>query len=95
MFELTAAIGDLSTPVKVGWTLWFAWSVISLGWYRHARVPTPVVSTTPSRFIPEPADPLRESHQEDLSYSDPTGSSYRDSAGSPYGDSNGSSAPNY
>ncbi len=38
MFELTAAIGDLSTPVKVGWTLWFAWGVVSLGWYRHTRV---------------------------------------------------------
>lgn len=66
MFELTAAIGDLSTPVKVGWTIWFAWGMISLGWYRHARAVAPVVSAAPSRFVPTPADTVMEPHQEDL-----------------------------
>jgi hypothetical protein len=76
MFELTAAIGDLSTPVKVGWTLWFAWGVASLGWYRHTRVVAHVAPAMPSRFIPAPpADAVMEPHEEDPIYSDPTGSS--------------------
>jgi hypothetical protein len=66
MFELTAAIGDLSTPVKVGWTLWFAWGVASLGWYRHTQV-VPVME-------PREEDPIY-SDPTGLSYSDETGSS--------------------
>ena len=83
MFELMAVIGDLSTPVKVGWTLWFAWGVISFGWYRHARVAAYVAPAMPTRFVPPPLADM-EPHEEDLMYSEPT-----------YSDSNGSSAHNY
>ena len=80
MFELTAAIGDLSTPVKIGWTLWFAWGIVSLGWYRHARVVVLVAPAPSGRFVPAPANTVMEAHQEDLIYTDPTGSHHSDSA---------------
>jgi hypothetical protein len=80
MFEITAVIGDLSAPVKLGWTLWFAWGVVSLGWYRHARVLAPVAPTMPSRFMPAPPpDEAMESYEEDPIYDDQTGTSYSDS----------------
>ena len=72
MFEITAVIGDLSAPVKLGWTLWFAWSVVSLGWYRHARV-LDHVATMPSRFTPaSPPDAGMEPYEEDPTYDDQT-----------------------
>ena len=76
MFEITAVLGDLSTPVKLGWTLWFAWGVVSLGWYRHARVVAHVAPAMPSRFIPAPPhDAVMEPYEEDPIYDDSTGSS--------------------
>ena len=79
MFEITAVISDLSTPVKLGWTLWFAWGVVSLGWYRHARVVAHVAPAMPSRFIPAPPpNAAMEPHEEDPIYGDPT---YSDSTG--------------
>ena len=81
MFELTAAIGDLSTPVKVGWTIWLAWGIVSLGWYRHARIAEHVAPAMPSRYTPTPpADAQR--HEQEQDYSDLMGSSYDDSTGS-------------
>ena len=72
MFEITAVIGDLSSPVKLGWTLWFAWSVVSLGWYRHARV-LDLVAVMPSGFSPaSPPDAGMEQYEEDPIYDDPT-----------------------
>ena len=72
MFEVTAVIGDLSASVKLGWTLWFAWGVVSLGWYRHARVLAPVAAM-PSRFTPaSPPDAGMEQYEEDPIYDDPT-----------------------
>lgn len=81
MFELTAAIGDLSTPVRVGWTIWLAWGIVSLGWYRHARIAEQVAPAMPAGHghVP-PAN--TEPHEEDLNDSDPAGSSYDDSTGS-------------
>jgi len=76
MFEITSVLGDLSAPVKLGWTLWFAWGVVSLGWYRHARVVAHVAPAMPSRFIPASSpDTAMESYEEDPIYGDPTGSS--------------------
>ena len=83
MFEITAVIGDLSAPVKFGWTLWFAWGVVSLSWYRHARVLALVAPTMPSPFIPAPpSDAAMEPYEEDPIYDDSTGTSYSDSTGS-------------
>ena len=80
MFEITGVIGELSAPVKLGWTLWFAWGVVSLGWYRHARVMAHVAPAMPSRFIPaSPSDAVMEPYEEDPIYDDPTGTSYSDS----------------
>ena len=77
MFEITAVIGDLSAPVKFGWTLWLAWGIVSLAWYRHARVLAPPM---PSRFIPEPPpDATMEPYEEDPIYDDSTGTSYSES----------------
>ena len=74
MFELTAAVSDLSTPIKVGWTIWLAWGVVSLGWYRHARVAEHAAPAMPSRYTPmPPAD--RQLYEEDPNYSDSPGSS--------------------
>jgi len=83
MFEITAFLSDLSAPVKLGWTLWFAWGVVSLGWYRHARVMAHVAPAMPRRFTPaSPPDAVMEPYEEDPIYDDPTGISYSDSTGS-------------
>ena len=89
MFELTAAVGDLSTPVKVGWTVWLAWGVVSLGWYRHSRVAEHAAPALPSRHTPPPAADT-QLYEEGPMYSAPTGRSYGEPTGSPYDDSTGS-----
>jgi hypothetical protein len=81
VFELTSALGDLSTQVKVGWTIWLAWGIVSLGWYRHARVAEHVAPAMPNRYTPAPPA-NRERYEEDPDYSDSTASSYDGSAGS-------------
>ena len=74
MFELTAAVGDLSTPIKVGWTVWLAWGIVSLGWYRHARVAEHAAPALTSRQTPlPPAD--TQFYEEYPNYSAPTGRS--------------------
>ena len=81
MFELTSALGNLSTPVKVGWTIWVAWGIVALGWYRHARVAKHVAPAVPGRYtVDAPANPER--YEDGPDDRDSFGSSYDDSAGS-------------
>jgi len=72
--DITALIGDLSTQIKVGWTIWFAWGVVLMGWYRHAHVVTPEAVVSPAvRFMPTPADMTNDPNGEELAYADPPG----------------------
>ena len=62
MSEMVATLGDLSLQVKIGWAIWLAWGVVVLGWYRHARVVSPMgVVSAPAlhavRFTDLPAAP--------------------------------------
>jgi hypothetical protein len=73
MSDITALIGDLSAQVKVGWTIWFAWGVVLMGWYHHARIVAPVAPMAPPvRFMPTPADLTNDPNEEGLAYADPT-----------------------
>ena len=60
MSEMAATLGDLSLQVKIGWAIWLAWGVVSLGWYRHARVVAPMMMASAAtghaaRFTDPPA----------------------------------------
>ncbi len=67
MSDVTAAVGDLSLQVKVGWAVWLACAVVLIGWYRHARVAAPFTAAPAAavqavRFtnvseMPPPSDP--------------------------------------
>ena len=81
MFELTSPLGDLSTPVKVGWTIWVAWGIVALGWYRHARVAEHVAPAMSDRYTSD-APASRKGYEHDTNHGDSAGSSYDESAGS-------------
>lgn len=73
MFDVTGVIADLSMQVKVGWTIWFAWSVALMGWYRHARVVAPVAPTAPpGRFMPGAVETTNDTWEEGQAYIDST-----------------------
>ena len=73
MSDITALIGDLSTQIKLGWSIWFAWGVVLMSWYRHARVVAPVaLMAPPVRFMPTPADMTNDVNGQELAYADPT-----------------------
>jgi hypothetical protein len=54
MSDMTAALGDLSMQVKLGWAIWLAWGVVVLGWYRHARIPIPMGAAPAAGMPPAP-----------------------------------------
>jgi len=73
MSDIAALIGDLSTQVKIGWMISFAWGVVLVGWYRHARVAATVaLFTPPVPFMPTPADMTSDPTEERRTYPDPT-----------------------
>ena len=58
MADLAVLLNQLSTPIKVGWMLWLAWSAVQVLWYRRLPVAEPVLQPVPrprlERRRPEP-----------------------------------------
>lgn len=71
MFDIAATLGDLSTQVKVGWTVWLAWGVVMLGWYRHARVVAPVAPAIAASHTPAPPTVSQNDAEADLNEGSP------------------------
>ena len=52
-------LNGLSMPVKIGWLVWFVWSLVQIEWYLRVRSATPAVKPKNQRVRTNVMSPKR------------------------------------